>query len=122
MWKCLENPVATGTAKQERVTINNDEEEQVTYSERTNQQEVARLRSHYNVRAKSGAHGSHILDDLFPGQNPQLPETFEDIGMEVAAPAAAPAPKAPKAPKEPKAPKAPKEPKAPKAPKETPAE
>jgi hypothetical protein len=36
-----------------------------------------------------------VVDELFPGLNPRLPETFQEIGLEVAPPDA-PAPKAAK--------------------------
>ena len=54
---------------------------------RSNAEEIQRLRAKYLMRAKSGAQGSHILDDIFPGQNPDLPQTFEEIGLKVEAPA-----------------------------------
>lgn len=67
---------------------------------RTTQEEVARLRREYNVRGKSNQPGSHIVEDLFPGLSPQLPETFEEIGFIVPeAPAKAEKPKASKASK-----------------------
>lgn len=56
-------------------------------TDRSNAEEIARLRAKYLMRAKSGAQGSHVLDDIFPGQNPELPETFEEIGLLVAEPA-----------------------------------
>lgn len=51
---------------------------------RTNAEEVRRLKAMYPVRAKSGAPGTHIIDDLYPGVNPQLPQTFAELGIEVA--------------------------------------
>lgn len=91
-WKAIINPVAAGEAT---TPIYNGAGEATKSRARTDADELSRLRMKYNVRAKSGAHGSHIVDDLWPGLNPKLPETFEEIGLRVAAPEEAPA-KAPK--------------------------
>jgi hypothetical protein len=137
-WKVLVNPVASGEAE----TIVRDEaEKEVSRHTRTNCEELARLRHLYPTRSKKNPK-EHVVDELFPGLNPQLPQTFQEIGLEVAPPTAAkpasrrghgpematrtdeervvkydknPAPE--KAPKPAKAPKAPKPAKAPKAPK-----
>lgn len=49
--------------------------------ERTDAEEIARLRAKYQVRAKSGAPGTHICDDLFGGSGvvPILPKTFAEL-------------------------------------------
>lgn len=52
--------------------------------ERTNAEEVIRLKSIYRVPAKSKAPGTHILDDLYPGRSPNLPKTFSEVGIIVA--------------------------------------
>lgn len=100
-WKSIINPVAAGVAltlveeAEPAEKAIRDEDGKViepakpakpaTYRERTNAEEVVRLRGKYNQRAKSGAAGTHFMDDLF-GPNPQLPETFEVIGLEVEPP------------------------------------
>jgi hypothetical protein len=49
--------------------------------ERTDAEEIVRLRAKYQVRAKSGAAGTHICDDLFGGSGvvPILPKTFAEL-------------------------------------------
>lgn len=49
--------------------------------ERTDEEEIARLRQKYQARAKSGAPGSHICDDIFGGSGvvPRLPQTFAEL-------------------------------------------
>ena len=49
--------------------------------ERTDAEEVARLRAKYQVRAKSGAPGTHICDELFGGTGlaVRLPQTFAEL-------------------------------------------
>lgn len=84
-WKFLSN-VKPGGVAQTQVGDDGEEEAKPVYRKRTFAEEVSRLRSKYLMRAKSGAQGSHILDDIFPGQNPALPETFEEIGLTVEAP------------------------------------
>lgn len=84
-WKFLSNVKPAGIA-QTQIGDEGEEEAKPVYRKRTTAEEVARLRSKYLMRAKSGAQGSHIMDDIFPGQNPQLPETFEEIGLTVEAP------------------------------------
>jgi hypothetical protein len=128
-WKVLVNPVASGEA----MTVEHDGDgKEVGKHKRSNGEELQRLRHLYPARSKVNSK-QHLIDELFPGMNPQLPETFQDIGLKVAAPED-PKPAARKGhgpemavstgessavsyeatPKEPKAPKAPKEPKAPK--------
>lgn len=88
-WKFLKN-VKAGDVAMTQIGDDGEDEAKPVYRKRTNAEEVARLRSKYLMRAKSGAQGSHIMDDIFPGQNPQLPETFEEIGLKVEAPDSAP--------------------------------
>ena len=49
--------------------------------ERTDAEEIARLRAKYQVRAKSGAPGTHICDELFGGTGlaVRLPQTFAEL-------------------------------------------
>jgi hypothetical protein len=134
-WKVLVNPVASGEAE---ILEHDGDGKLIGRHKRSNGEELQRLRHLYPVRSKVNPR-QHLIDELFPGLNPQLPQTFQDIGLKVAAPED-PKPAAskghgpemavsggersvvnydaaPKEPKAPKAPKAPKEPKAPKAPK-----
>lgn len=48
---------------------------------RTDAEEIARLRAKYQVRAKSGAPGTHICDELFGGTGlaVRLPQTFAEL-------------------------------------------
>lgn len=72
-----------------------------TTRERTDAEELQRLRLKYQVRARSGAPGTHICDDLFGGAGvvPNLPKTFAELpprfAVEIAAPPAADKPKEP---------------------------
>ena len=52
-----------------------------TERERTDAEEIARLRAKYQVRAKSGAPGTHICDELFGGTGlaVRLPQTFAEL-------------------------------------------
>jgi hypothetical protein len=86
-WKCISHATAAGEA----VTKEMDGEglETGTHA-RKNGEELARLRSHYPVRSKTNAQ-MHLIDELFPGMNPQLPETFKEIGLNVEAPHPTPA-------------------------------
>lgn len=68
------------------------------YRERTDAEEIQRLRQKYQVRARSGAPGTHICDDLFggagmfirlPGTFAELPEKFGK-GLNIEAPAPEP--------------------------------
>ena len=135
-WKVLVTPVASGEAE---TVIHDEDGKVISKRARTIGEELARLRNAYPVRSRVNQK-QHLIDELFPGLNPQLPTTFQEIGLEVAAPDA---PKAgarkghgpemavssgersvvnydasPKGAGDEEAPKAPKEPKAPKAPKE----
>ncbi|TSA41088.1 MAG: hypothetical protein D4R57_01030 [Verrucomicrobiales bacterium] len=49
--------------------------------ERTDAEELIRLRSKYKARAKSGAPDTHICDDLFGGAGlvAKLPQTFDEL-------------------------------------------
>jgi hypothetical protein len=91
--RAMHDPTAAKYAKAEApeqqkkfwgVIVNPIAAEEVT---RSNGEEVARLRGKYHQRAKSQAHDSHFIDDIFPGMNPELPETFAEIGLEIAPPA-----------------------------------
>jgi hypothetical protein len=84
-WKIIINPVPAGAATTRVPDAKEPENEaKTTERPRTNAEELQRLRAKYSVRAKSGAPGSHIVEDLFgPGLNPALPETFEEIGLKV---------------------------------------
>ena len=91
-WKVLRHVTACTVAQQMVLKTKTDPKtkEQIdveTYRPRTDAEELQRLRAKYNVRAKGGAPGTHILDDLFPGDSPKLPETVEEIGLDVPAPA-----------------------------------
>lgn len=48
---------------------------------RTDDEELTRLKQKYQVRAKSGAPGTHLCDDLFggPGTAIRLPQTFAEL-------------------------------------------
>lgn len=96
-WKCIVNPVAVGVATtvvEPEIPAELDEDGKTVLTkavpaktkERDNQEELQRLRSKYHQRAKSNEPGSHVIDDLFPGLDAKLPETFEEIGLEVAPP------------------------------------
>lgn len=66
--------------------------------ERTDRQELARLKYKYNVFSKKTPN-KHVVEDVFPGANPKLPESFKEIGLRVAVPDDAdekPAPKSKK--------------------------
>jgi hypothetical protein len=126
-WKVIVNPVASGEAE----TVVHDEEtgKEVSRRARTNGEELIRLRRHYPTKSRNNPK-IHIVDEMFPGLTPKLPETFQEIGLQVDAPHRTPArahgselatrtddervvkyeaaPKTPKAPMAPKAPKAPK--------------
>lgn len=84
LWKFITNPVGTGKAMTE--TPDPEDPDKTVKTDRTNAEECARLRMKYPVRAKSGGHGTHILDDLYPGLSPELPQTFVQIGLAVAPP------------------------------------
>lgn len=87
---CVKNPVAAG----EKTSFVNAAGEKKPW---TNGEEVARLKSKYRVRGKSGQPGTHLVDDLFPGANPDLPDTFSHpmVGLKVAVPGEAAAEAAP---------------------------
>jgi len=53
--------------------------------DRTDRQELARLKFKYNVFSKKTPN-KHVVEDLFPGSNPKLPESFKEIGLRVDAP------------------------------------
>jgi len=99
-WKVLRHVTAGGVAQTMVLKTKTDPKTKElvdveTFRERTDAEELQRLRGKYNVRAKGGAPGTHILDDIFPGDSPKLPQTFEEIGLEVAPPAAAKKPATP---------------------------
>jgi hypothetical protein len=81
-WFMFQNPVPSGVAKTARP--NPDYELPDILTDRTDAEEYSRLRKKYNVRAKSKAPGSHILEDMFPGINPRMPQTFSEIGFSMA--------------------------------------
>ena len=83
-WKFLRNVKPGGVAQ----TV--IDEDSGKTRKRTNAEEAGRLRRKYLMRGKGGQ-GTHILDDIFPGENPDLPETFEEIGLIVPEPAEPPA-------------------------------
>jgi hypothetical protein len=76
--KCVLNPVFSADAEEiER----NKAGEIVKRRPRTNAEEIRRLKGLYHVKARSGAPGTHLLDDLYPGLNPELPQTFAEVGL-----------------------------------------
>jgi hypothetical protein len=78
--------VASGVA--ETVTIDDDGKE-TNRRERTSGEELARLRRHYPTKSRNNTK-VHVVDELFPGLNPTLPQTFQDIGLQVEVPRRAP--------------------------------
>jgi hypothetical protein len=83
LWKVLDNVAAEGPALHSTV---DPETEQTVSTPRTQTQEIARLRQKYPTRSRENPKAL-LVDELFPGIKPSLPETFEDIGLEVEAPA-----------------------------------
>lgn len=111
---CIKNAVAAGVAQTvigrkpaKKIMVDGEGNEiEVTVSdektrERTDAEEIARLRQKYQVRARSGAPGTHLCDDLFGGAGvvPNLPKTFAELPdrfrVDVAAPPAAAKPQEP---------------------------
>lgn len=81
-WKVLVNPVASGEAE---TAVHDADGKVISKHARTNGEELARLRNLYPTRSRVNPK-QHLIDELFPGLNPQLPATFQEIGLPVAKP------------------------------------
>ena len=78
---CIQSAVPAGEAGENEYKMDRGVKVVAGWRPRTDEEELARLRGKYKERAKSGAYGSHICDDLFgvPGTAVRLPQTFREL-------------------------------------------